>query len=297
MGKYTQVKYGLLNCCHPIFEILSSNDAPIWWENVKKDKSLYIEIRKENYLNVYYKGGCIAKISYNQRKKHFEIVTHPKYLERSVEFNPECYKRRKKDGETVYEAIYQDCTEWLESPNKLEHLKNNVERIYSRIDEGENASEKSIQGKLITQNREKYLDSEFAYQFYDGKRNTIRIDLIKIENDKFIFEELKRIKDTRLRTTKGEPEILTQMKKYEGFLRQNKDALTTYYRILYKIKKQLKLPLPKVRDIDSIVVDPKPTLLIFNNYEKMGPDRADRINDIDRILKEKDIRFTITSES
>ena len=87
------------------------------------------------------------------------------------------------------------------------------------------------------------------------------------------------------------------MKKYEGFLRQNKDALTTYYRILYKIKKQLKLPLPKVRDIDSIVVDPKPTLLIFNNYEKMGPDRADRINDIDRILKEKDIRFTITSES
>lgn len=297
MGKYTQVKDGLLKCCHPIFEILSSNDAPIWWENVKKDKSLYIEIRKENYLNVYYKGGCIAKISYNQRKKHFEIVTHPKYLERKDISNPQWYKQREKNGKIVYDAIYQDCTKWLEFSNKLEQLKNNVERIYSGNEEGENASEKSIQGNLITQNREKYLDSEFAYQFYDGKRNTIRIDLIKIENDKFIFEELKRVKDARLRTTKGEPEILTQMKNYEGFLRQNKDALTTYYRTLYKIKKKLKLPLPKVRDIDSVVVDPKPTLLIFNNYEKKGAGRADRINDIDRILKENDIRFTITSES
>lgn len=294
--KYTQVKDGLLNSDHPIFKILSSNDAPIWWHNIKSDNSLYIEIRKENYLNVYYRGGCVARIKYNTHHKQFEILTHPKYLERLDTSNPKWYKKKFKNGKTIYEAIYQDSVEWLSSLGKLEKLKDNVVKIYSGGNEGEETSEKYIQGELVINYRNKYLDSEFAYRMFDGKRNTIRIDLVKIENGKFVFEELKRIKDGRLRTKDGEPEILTQMGHYEGFIMQNQEALTQYYRTLYKAKRKLGLPVPSIKDIDSVYVDPKPTLLIFDNYKSHGTERASRISDIEKVLKKAKIIYNIVSE-
>lgn len=294
--KYTQVKDGLLNSDHPIFNILSSNDAPIWWHNIKRDNLLYIEIRKENYLNVYYLGGCVARIKYNTHHKQFEILTHPKYLERLDTSNPKWYKKKIKNGKTIYEAIYQDSVEWLSSLGKLKKLEDNVVKIYSGGNEGEETSEKYIQGKLVINYRNKYLDSEFAYKMFDGKRNTIRIDLVKIENGKFVFEELKRIKDGRLLTTDGEPEILTQMGNYKGFLQQNQEALTEYYRTLYRTKKKLGLPVPPTNNIDSVIVDPQPTLLIFNNYVKNSAGRTNRISKMEEILKNNSINYKLISQ-
>lgn len=293
--KYTQVKDGLLNSDHPIFNILSSNDAPDWWHNIKRDNLLYIEIRKENYLNVYYLRGCVARIKYNTHHKQFEILTHPKYLERLDTSNPKWYKKKLKNGKTIYEA-YQDSTAWLNSMEKLEKLKENVANVYSGCDEGESTSEKYIQGELIIKYRDKYLDSEFAYRMFDGQKRTIRIDLVKIENGKFIFEELKRIKDGRLLTTDGEPEILTQMGNYKGFLQQNQEALTEYYRTLYRTKKKLRLPVPPTNNIDSVIVDPQPTLLIFNNYKKNSTGRTNRISNMEKILKNNSISYKLISQ-
>ena len=295
MERYTQVKDGLLNSNHPIYKILSSNNAPVWWSNIKKDSSLYIEIRKQNYLDVYYRGGCAARIKYT-RGNEFEIVSHPKYLGRFDKLNPSWYKRRIKDGNVVYEAIYQDSTAWLSSLEKLDQLKDNVASVYSGGNEGESTSEKYIQGELIIKYRNKYLDSEFAYRMFDGQRHTIRIDLIKIENGKFVFEELKRIKDGRLLTKDGEPKILTQMGNYEGFLKQNQEALTQYYRILYKTKKQLGLPVPPINNIDSVCVESKPTLLIFNNYETDGVRRNNRISSMEDILKKTNVSYKLISQ-
>ena len=295
--KYTQVKNDLLDSDNPIYTILSSNDAPIWWHNIKNDDSLYIEIRKENYLNVYHRGGCVARIKYHTRRKQFEILTHPKYLGQFDKSNAQWYKRKIKKGKIEYEAIYQDSVDWLSSKEKLDKLKDNVVKIYSGDNDGEATSEKFIQGKLIINHRNKYIDSEFAYRMFDGKRNTIRIDLVKIENGKFVFEELKRINDGRLRTIKNDPEISDQMLKYEEFIQQNQEALTHYYRTLYKVKKRLSLPIPSIKDIDSVSVDPNPTLLIFNNYETEGGKRANRISSMEEIFKEKNINYTIISEN
>ena len=113
--------------------------------------------------------------------------------------------------------------------------------------------------------------------------------MVLIENNKIIFEELKRIGDGRLRTKEGEPEILTQIRNYREFLRYNKDKLAEYYKKLYTIKKNLNLPVPKVDDVEKLEVDPKPRLLIANNYEKMNKARQERIDDINRVLKTEDI--------
>lgn len=46
------VTFETLNPEAPIFGELS-DDAPSWWNRFKSDPSLYIEIRKDNQVNVY----------------------------------------------------------------------------------------------------------------------------------------------------------------------------------------------------------------------------------------------------
>ena len=104
-----------------------------------------------------------------------------------------------------------------------------------------------------------------------------------------IFEELKRIGDSRLRTTNGEPEILTQIRNYREFLQYNKDRLAEYYKTLYRIKGKLGLPIPPVDDVDSLIVDPEPQLLIALNYEKRTKARTERIKDIEKTLLTENI--------
>lgn len=281
----------LLDLKHRLYEILQSNKAPKWWPELKKDVELYIEIRKGNILDVYYQGGRMAEIKYNNSTQNITVTTHPKYLGYDNEYKEDenYYKKSiKKDGTIEYVPIYQDCQEWL--LNKKEELKANIRKHYSGDKDGEKTSEKFIQGELIINGRDKYLDSEFAHCFYVGDRNTIRIDMVKIEDGRVVFEELKRIGDARLRTSKGDPEIITQMNNYRIFLEKNKGVLTNYYRTLYKIKKHLGLPVPKVDDVEKITVDPEPQLIIAHNYEKMGNKREERIKAIETALLNIDIK-------
>lgn len=185
-------------------------------------------------------------------------------------------------GKTIFVAKYTDCEEWLTS--RLSELKTNITKAYSKEDNGESTKEKLIQGKLVINGRDKYLDSEFAHRFEKGSQKTVRIDLIKIENNQFVFEELKRIGDSRLRNTQGDPEILRQMGDYRAFLRANQDALTQYYRKLYAIKKNLDLTVPDVKDINIVTMSPDPQLLIANNYEKKTDEREKRIKAINDAL-------------
>lgn len=281
----------LLDLKHRLYEILRSSKAPKWWSELKKDVELYIEVRKGNILDVYYQGGRMAEIKYNNSTQNITVTAHPKYLGYDNEYKEDknYYKKnKKKDGKTEYFPIYQDCQEWL--LNRKEELKANIRKHYSGEKDGENTSEKFIQGELIIKGRDKYLDSEFAHRFYVGGRNTIRIDMVKIEDERVVFEELKRIGDARLRTTKGDPEIITQMKNYRFFLGKNKDVLTRYYRTLYKIKQYLGLPVPKVDDVEKITVDPEPQLIIAHNYEKMGNKREERIKAIENALLKIDVK-------
>ncbi len=46
---------------HALFQKLKDNPPP-WWKNLISDPELYIDIRKDNYLNVYHNGGSIMKL-------------------------------------------------------------------------------------------------------------------------------------------------------------------------------------------------------------------------------------------
>ena len=61
-----------------IFHELNNN--PHWWNRFKEDTSLYIEVRKDNQVNVYFEGGSIARIHYCSKHKKLQVFTHHKYL-------------------------------------------------------------------------------------------------------------------------------------------------------------------------------------------------------------------------
>ena len=289
-NRISKMESGLLCEDHKLYDILISDKAPSWWKELIKDPDLYVDVRKGNILDVYYLGGRMAEIKYDRRKNIIIASAHPKYLgfdEAYYEDN-RYYKTTSKEGKTVFVPIYQDCIDWI--INKRDKMKSNIKNSYSGDNDGENTSEKYIQGCLVINGRDKYLDTEFAHRLYDGERNTVRIDLVKIEDGCFVFEELKRIGDYRLRTTDDKPEILEQIENYRVFLKNNKDELTQYYRTLYKVKRKLGLPIPPVEDIDTIEVNPEPQLLIAQNYDKISGKRLTRIDDIERVLQTINIK-------
>ena len=59
---------------------LELNNNPHWWNRFKEDSSLYIEVRKDNQVNVYFEGGSIARIHYCSKHKKLQVFTHHKYL-------------------------------------------------------------------------------------------------------------------------------------------------------------------------------------------------------------------------
>lgn len=250
-----------------LFEILKK-EPPIWWKNIKSDKDLNIELRKDNYINVYYYGGCVAKIWYDN-KLHAE--THHKYLYLSPK------------GKT----IYLDSIDYLSSEKKINDIKSAISDIFlnENIDGNQKRNdkkltescEKKVQGRLILDSKDNYIDSEFAY---NRSRQRIRFDLIKVENGLISFVELKLISDKRLTSKKdNEVEIITQMNKYSEFIQDYKEDIIPYYKKLLNVKQSLGIidDIPEIKELNL-----KPQLLIINNY--LGKGIKVRDNRIDRII-------------
>ena len=64
-----------LKADNPLFTELAKN--PAWWQNLKNDKDIYSDIRKDNYISVYCNGGSIMKLDY---KGGFRAKIHPEYV-------------------------------------------------------------------------------------------------------------------------------------------------------------------------------------------------------------------------
>lgn len=262
-----------------IFQELKKN--PSWWTRFKKDSSLYIEIRKDNQVNVYFEGGSVARIHYCSKQKKLQVFTHHKYLNESssksnlyVECSNSLMKPTKKDSEILV------CDEIISKVKECYSQKHAVNGVVDK----EKWSEKFIQGKLITHSAAVHLDSEFAYNDATSQN---RIDLISCDNGRITFVELKRIADGRmLHKTDKSPEIVNQMNRYKAFISKYSAQLLAYYQKLYDIKLSLALPVPKVRPAS---INPEPHLLIFDNWTKETTGRKIHRERLAEILKREKI--------
>ena len=257
---------------------LELEKEPHWWKRFKEDSSLYIEIRKDNQVNVYYEGGSIARIHYCSKHKKLQVFTHHKYLGLPAPSKS---------------SPYIECSGFIDSC--LSDVLDRVKRVYSQknsvngIITKENWSEKYIQGVMIAQSRQSYLDSEFAYNDDDANN---RIDIVKCEDGIITFVELKRINDSRmLHETDATPEVVFQMERYRHFIEKYSSKLLGYYKKLYSIKKSLGIPVPQC-DTEVLQINKKPHLMICNTYSSMNKKRQKRIEEVVKILKDNSDIFT-----
>lgn len=272
--------FDALNETHRLWQELENN-PPQWWKNILEDKELYVEVRKDNYANVYYYGGNVALVRWTGGKITAE--THRKYL--------------GKPDET---EMYQDGTTMLQSPEGLEYIKEKIRQEYHKLPQRKEtdeengvyiSNEKWVQGELKLGFPQRYIDSELAYR--TGKENLIRFDLVELKEDKLAFVELKLITDSRLRRKEKEPEIIEQMAKYSNFIQEHAEVLKNYYAKLLRIKKRIGLWDGKT-DIERMVL--KPQLWIVNTYKgEISTEKDKRIQSIKELEQETNFETFIVN--
>lgn len=241
-----------LNAAKDTFVELQKGIYP-WWDNLKANKDISIQIRKENTIDVYFNGGTLLQtLKYNAREKGFTAKIHPKYIPLA--------------NEKTYQSLLLSAN-GIEFTGKVEPmgfsqldakpLKAITDRIKERFD---SKSEKAIQYKFAT--TDPYIiDTEFQWE------DDLRIDLVRLdaETKKLALVEIKTIGDPRLfpDRAKGREDIHDQLKKYYEFAKQNAVFLLDYYAQILRIKINLGIitnPAVKKLTLDGWQVEEKPLL-------------------------------------
>ncbi len=262
-----------LDVNNQLFKKLAS-DPPKWWNNLVNDKDVIIQIRKNNYIDVYFNGGVIVR-NLTFDGKSFKGETHCKYIPLTgakQNYVPFVFKNDSIECGEV-KPIQLKCFD----KDSLDKIKSNIENFYP------SDSEKAIQYKFI-KNDPFFIDSEFEYAHNDGKENkTIRIDLVRADavTERIVFVEVKTIGDRRLFNNK----IVEQVESYKNFIKKYKEALLAYYKKIIKIKNNLKI-LPeciKLEAVENYQVLEKP-LLLFGDCEQSWIDK--NASDLDKKIKD-----------
>ena len=261
-----------------IFHELNNN--PHWWKQFKEDSSLYIEVRKDNQVNVYFEGGSIARIHYCSKNRKLQVFIHHKYLGIPKPADNNLYvEYSDKIGSCLNDVLDRVKTVYSQ--------KGSIDGVVPK----EKWSEKYIQGTLIVQSRQYHLDSEFAY---NDSETSNRIDLVRCSDGMVTFVELKRMGDNRmLHETDATPEVVYQMNRYKQFIEKYSSQLLEYYQKLYDIKKILELPVPESR---PVCINPIPELLIFDCWEKNTKGRDEHRRRLCEILQKEDVKFSIMTD-
>lgn len=227
-------------------------DKPSWWQNLISDPKIYIEVRKDNSIDIYYNGGnIITGLKFNNKKLSGQI--HYKYLlpnkAEYIKFNFE----NQNDVSLFKNHIDLIKIDSLDE-KYLKIIKQNIQTYYP------SNSEKGIQAKFITEIGE-FIDSEFAYKV----NNDLRIDLIMLDLKlcKIVPVELKIMGDNRLYSD----EIKEQLFKYYDFFEKHEDMILKYYQKIFSIKKKLGILPVKLQSMDNIEnfrIEKRPLLVIGN---------------------------------
>lgn len=265
-----QVTFESLNPSAPLFAELKSGKYA-WWERVKANPDLYIEIRKDNNINVYYQGGSVIRLHYCSRHKRVQAFTHAKYL---------CGKGSK----------YIECADRLD--DVLDSIIASIPKFYSQKKgtDKEKWSEKFIQSQYILKYRALYIDSEFAYK---EDPFDIRVDLIECAGGIIRFVELKRLDDGRMLKESDEtPEVVDQVNSYREFILRYGPRIVEYYKKLWLIKDELGLP----NTCEPKELSNEPLLLIFDRWTKASKGREVHTRRMEEILQKKNVDYVIESE-
>jgi hypothetical protein len=243
-----------------------------WWDNLRNNQNISIQIRKDNTLDVYYQGGAIiSDLKYNPGKAVFSGRIHSKYIPLANDAN---YNMLVLGVSGVEFSEKIELLSFSQFEEKT--LKAITDRIGIHFD---SESEKQIQYKFAT-SHSSVIDTEFQWG------NDLRVDLVHIDtsNKKLVFIEVKTIEDGRLFFDKNNPKgIYNQLKMYHDFIVVNSNALLDYYKKVLQIKIDLGIFKDKTISLADYSIEPKP-LLLFGDCEQEWIDNFSK--DIDAKIKD-----------
>ena len=274
--------YFKLNVEDGLFKILSSK--PQWWCELIEDSELYCNIRKNNRINIYYRGASIMSLSCKDEKIEAEIHNYYLGFEKGL-----CDKLNIKYGNVKCRPEEIVCR--LPCIKKrVEANKKNIACLEGYELNGKNfSSEKFIQSQMYI-NDKSYIDTEFALSLDDG--TDIRIDLVKLsEKGEVCFEELKLIDDGRLKPSSRKPaEILLQMDNYDRFLKEAarlkgekaEPIIVEYYTKVLQIMKNIGVLRTELKPLS---VREYVSLYIEQTYTRKHPGRDKAIKTIQEVCE------------
>lgn len=235
-----------------------------YWQKMVKDPELFIGIRNE-YINVYYKGNSICRLSYDGGKKRIEAAIHYKYL-----LKPQLNEYIKTSGSTF-------------NPDDLNgkfitSLSDNIDLIKraSSVYAGE---EKTGVHSIILKEKN-ILDIEVTFSketIETDDKKTDRIDYLQLVKNtngmiRLVFFEAKRFSNPEIRARQS-PKVLSQIHRYEERIRDHQKAIRdSYFEVCQNLKA---LNVIGKRDLINEVagnpnllsIDPLPRLIVFG-YDK-----------------------------
>ena len=57
------MSWNTLDPNHDLFVNLTKN-PPLWWKNLLNDPQIYVDIRKDNSLNIYFMGASVMELCF-----------------------------------------------------------------------------------------------------------------------------------------------------------------------------------------------------------------------------------------
>lgn len=198
------------------------------WKDIISDKDLFVGIRKK-YINVYYQGCSLFRISYNEPQLNLE--THYKYLVHPNVKNPYV----SWDGDRP--AVEGRVNEILMHEFKLDLLKKSScwyaedEKVgvHSILKSNKNVVDVEV---ALSPDLDDEADGEDKNP--TGRRVADRIDFAGIQekdgNACIVFFEAKRFHNGELRSQTFKPAVIEQVKRYEAFIKKYRLNLEESYR-------------------------------------------------------------------
>lgn len=243
-------------------ELRASN--PKWWGNLISDEDIYVDIRKDNGIDIFHNGGAIIRELKYYGSSYTGSIHYKYLLPKESEyikyiFDSSNVRLSKEKNDLLNINDFDN--------NSLKRIKNNIETHYP------SSSEAGIKAKFVNKSGG-FIDTEVRFIVTDP-----RIDLVWIDktNKKIVFVELKNIGNSELFSNK----ITDQLKKYCVFAQKYEKEVVGYYKKLFIIKKNLGiLPdlLKSISSLNGFTLEMKPLLLLGDCKRKWIDNNAEDIN-------------------
>jgi hypothetical protein len=237
---------------------------------------------RDDYLNLYFKGNSVAKISHNVRTG-LTVVIHKKFFEGTRADNPEFYEEKKLSGSYVNLHLSK------EKPALRLLQKAHIDQFCSRVKQVNYGEEIVFEQALITDNHDRVdliiIDRQVTDHVLRGKRlDLLALEQIKPNQNKyrFLVIEVKLGNNPELKK-----DVAHQLDMYVQHITKHIEDYQKCYQKQYIQKKSLGL-LPSTAFESISIVDEVKGVVVVGGYSKIA------LNSIEELEKySPDIRVKL----